>query len=310
MDKLQAERFSLNLGKWANLFMAFAGVAAALLSNASALMLDGVFSGVNFLAAIFAARIATSVERQPDARRPFGYEIEEPIYVMFRSLVLSGILLIAGLNAVFKIYQYARGDDLPPIELGWVTLYAALMTVICFGLAALHHRAWKRTGKASQLLATERTSTFIDGILSLAAGAAFLVIHQLQGTFLGFLVPISDAVVVLVLVIAMVPQPIRLLRGAMCDVVGAGVEGEALDEIRSAVIVALDPDEFFLLDLSVLRSGRSFIIIPYLQPNRPLEPEVFDRTKAAMTRECGKILAPSRARVDAIITQEPPFLEH
>jgi len=307
MDSSALERRSLNLGKWANLVMAVAGVATAFVSNASALMLDGVFSGVNFLAVIFAARIATSVQRKPDARRPFGYEIEEPLYVMFRSLVLAGILLIAGLNAGFKIFQYAMGDDIPPIRLGWVTAYVSFMIVVCFSLAAVHHRNWVRSGKRSHLLATERTSTFIDGWLSLAAGVAFIVIHFLEGTFLDFLVPISDAIVVLLLVVAMTPQPLRLFRQAMHDILGDSVETELLDRLKAAVQKGVDPDDFRVLDVSALRAGRSLMIIPYLQPLRALQPAVFDRTKETMTARCLEVADCDRVRVDAIITEQPPF---
>ena len=55
-----------------------------------ALMLDGLFSAVNFVAAIFAARVAKSVRQAPDELRPFGYEIDESVFVMFRGLVLLG----------------------------------------------------------------------------------------------------------------------------------------------------------------------------------------------------------------------------
>ncbi|MBC2711785.1 MAG: cation transporter [Desulfosarcina sp.] len=89
----EIEQRSLNLAKWANLFMGVAGIVAAIGSHASALMLDGLFSGVNFLAAVLAARVAASIQQKPNVLRPFGYEIDEPMYVMFRSLVLTGVII-------------------------------------------------------------------------------------------------------------------------------------------------------------------------------------------------------------------------
>jgi len=41
--------------------------------SASALMLGGLCSGVAFLAAVVAAKVARSVQRRPDVLRPFGY---------------------------------------------------------------------------------------------------------------------------------------------------------------------------------------------------------------------------------------------
>ncbi|GAB6907789.1 hypothetical protein DESC_370024 [Desulfosarcina cetonica] len=46
-------------------------------------------------------------------------------------------------------------------------------------------------------LITERKAAIIDGILSAAAGAAFLLVALLKGTPLSFLVPIADAIVVI-----------------------------------------------------------------------------------------------------------------
>ena len=46
------EKRSLATGMWANLFMGAAGITAAQLSNSDALMVDGLYSGVNFISAI------------------------------------------------------------------------------------------------------------------------------------------------------------------------------------------------------------------------------------------------------------------
>jgi divalent metal cation (Fe/Co/Zn/Cd) transporter len=58
---LHYERRSLATGMWANLLMGAAGITAAQLSNSDALMVDGLYSGVNFCSAIIAGRVATSL---------------------------------------------------------------------------------------------------------------------------------------------------------------------------------------------------------------------------------------------------------
>ena len=55
------ERRSLHVGKWGNLLMGVAGVVASFLSNSDALLVDGLYSGVNFVSAIIAAKIAAIV---------------------------------------------------------------------------------------------------------------------------------------------------------------------------------------------------------------------------------------------------------
>jgi len=80
------ERRSLEIGKWGNLLMAVAGVVASFLSHSDALLVDGLYSGVNFVSAILAAKITTVVARPADRRYPFGYDAHEALYVTFRSL--------------------------------------------------------------------------------------------------------------------------------------------------------------------------------------------------------------------------------
>ena len=94
------ERQSLQLGKWGNLLMAGAGVAAANFSHSDAIMIDGLYSGVNFFSAIVAAKIGASVLKPADRRYPFGYSVFEAIYVQFRAMVLVGILVFAVFGAI------------------------------------------------------------------------------------------------------------------------------------------------------------------------------------------------------------------
>jgi len=255
----EVEKRALAPSKWANLFMAFAGITAAVMSNASALMLDGLFSGVNFLAAVFSARVAVSVQKKPDIMRPFGYEINEPMYVMFRSLVLTGIIILADLGAFGKIVQYASGETIPPIKMGWIFGYVLLMLTVCFSLASWHHRNWIKTGRESDLLRTERSAALIDGLLSSAAGVAFFGISLLKGTSLAFLVPVSDSIVVIGLSAIMIPTPIRMFFAAAGEVVGKAADLGMIDRLKQAAQTALTDKPYTPLDLAVVKTGRSLL---------------------------------------------------
>ena len=70
-DHAAIERRSLSIGKWANLFMGGSGIAAAYASHSDALLVDGLYSGVNFISAIIAARISASILRPADRWYPF-----------------------------------------------------------------------------------------------------------------------------------------------------------------------------------------------------------------------------------------------
>jgi predicted Co/Zn/Cd cation transporter (cation efflux family) len=287
--------------------MGAAGITAALASNASALMLDGLFSGVNFAAALVAAKVAQSVQRKPDVLRPFGYEIDEAVYVMFRSLVLTGIITVAAFNAGNKIFIYVTGGDVAPVKLGWVVGYMVLMITICFSLAAWHHRNWLATGRQSQLLKTERTGAVIDGVLSTAAGAAFLLIALLKHTPLAFLVPISDAIVVLGLAAYMIWQPLGMFGRALREVVGEAADEETQQKLRATLAGSLNEEEFLLLESAVTRLGRSLFAIAYIQPSQPLVVARLDEIREQLLQRCRTEFGHTPLRMEFIFTARKPF---
>lgn len=305
MEIQQIEQRSLVAAKRANLFMGVAGITAGILSNASALMLDGLFSGVNFLAAVFAAKVAVSVQKKPDIMRPFGYEINEPMYVMFRSLVLTGVILLAVLGAANNVIKYASGMEIPPIRIGWIFAYVLLMLAVCFSLAAWHHVNWTKTEKKSDLLKTERSAALIDGMLSSAAGVTFFGISLLKGTALSFLVPISDSIVVIALSAIMMPTPIRMVFAAAGEVVGNSAETGIVEQLKRAIEQALDKSLFSCLDVAAVKTGRILFAVAYIRPEQTHTVHDLDALRSTVQRHCEKV-APA-VKTEIIYTGRPPF---
>lgn len=303
----EIERRSLNLAKWANLLMGIAGIIAATGSHASALMLDGLFSGVNFLAAVMAGRVAVSIQRKPSPLRPFGYEIDEPMYVMFRSLVLTGVILVAGISAAGKIIDYIAGAEMAEIRLDWVVAYMIVMVSICTFMAAWHHRNWVKTERRSELLRTERGASLIDGVLSAAAGAAFLAISLLRGTSLAFLVPISDAIVVFGLTAYMIPKPIHNFVDAAKEVLGESAGPETVERWRRAIRDALEETAFTLVEVAVTKMGRSHFAVAYIRFDDLASAKTLDNIRKKLELACSEIHNPSRMEI--VYTKNDPYAD-
>jgi predicted Co/Zn/Cd cation transporter (cation efflux family) len=303
-EAFRLEKRSLDLGKWVNLFMAFAGVTAAILSNADALLLDGLFSGVNFVSALVAARVAVSIQRKPDATRPFGYEINESVYVMFRGLVLTGIIIMALLGALDKIITYWRTGEAMQIELNWILMYTALMVVLCFGLSFWYNHNWRRGGRRSNLLATESKAARIDGYLSASAGIAFLGLSLLKGGPLEFLVPVSDSIVIVVLAVFMVPQPFSMFLDAAREILGVSLAPEDVSKLEAEVRIFLKGRPFKLLRASAARTGRSVFHLLYLYPDGAVTAGQIDRLRDEMNAQIGSLWP---GRIEITLAQEAPY---
>lgn len=80
------ERRSLLIGVYASAFMAVAGVGVHVLSGSYALLLDGLYSAVMVGSGLVASRISSNLVRPPNRAYPYGYDGQEALYVLFRSL--------------------------------------------------------------------------------------------------------------------------------------------------------------------------------------------------------------------------------
>lgn len=74
-------------------------------------------------------------------------EIDEAMYVMFRSLVLTGVILVPGFGAAGKIIDYIGGTSMAEVRLNWVVAYMVVMVTVCSFMAVWHHRHWLKTDR-------------------------------------------------------------------------------------------------------------------------------------------------------------------
>ena len=125
------ERRSLKIGVYASALMAVAGVGVHLVSGSYALLLDGLYSAVMVGSGLVAARISRNVVRPPDRAYPYGYDGQEALYVLFRSLLLMGVLSFAAISAISTVIDYAYGVAVSSVRLGPVAWYSIAMVASC-----------------------------------------------------------------------------------------------------------------------------------------------------------------------------------
>jgi predicted Co/Zn/Cd cation transporter (cation efflux family) len=299
------ERQSLEVGKWGNLLMAGAGIAAAWTSHSDAILVDGLYSGVNFVAAIIAARISAAVLKPADRRYPFGYDSYEALYVKYRSLVLLGIITFAIFGAVSKIIFYASGGQVPGLVFGPIVIYMISMVVICFGLAAWHRYNWKRSGSRSELLDAESKAAIVDGVISAGAGVGLLAASLLRGTALEFIVPVADSIIVIVMSAFIIGQPMRMFLRSLREVAGESAEPEVLKKTLACTQELLRGRPWQALDVAVSKMGRSYLIISYLIPEQAIAANQVDALRHELEIAYANLLG--EVKTEIIITAEAPY---
>lgn len=291
------------IAMWGNLFMAAAGIIAGILSNSSAIMMDGLFSLIGFGSAFLGRRISMRIDAGPDKLRPFGYAADEAIFATFRSLSLLGLVLFAITNAARNIYNYFNGMMPEPLNFGPMFVYFALIGLTCITLWAFHHFTWRRTGRKSAILRIEAKAALFDGLITAAAGVGLGAIYLFRDGPLAPIAPIGDSIIVLLLCLLAVGSYVRDFRGGLGELANVSANPEYLATARRALRDTIAGDGGRLQDMSVTKQGRSFLVTVYYDPGRPVTAEEIDDLNLRLIRDARKAIDGSD--VVLVITQHP-----
>ena len=209
MDLL-IEQKALKIGNILNFLMAVSGVVVFILSNSKAVLIDGLFSFIQFISTIVAVKISKDLSTSSLKQYPLGQYSKETLYVLFRSLLIIILLVASVFSGISTITTFFTNPDLiPKINLGSIIINGIIMTILCFGLSILYKSYNKKIGNCSDVLKAESMGANLDGIISAGTAIAFILFKTIP--FLKPLLPISDAILVLLLSGFFAIQPIQLL---------------------------------------------------------------------------------------------------
>jgi len=300
MDKTTAtslqhiEGRALTIGMWGNLFMGSAGILAAILSNSQAILVDGLFSMIGFTAAIVGKRISRTANAQPDKYRPFGYAADEAIFTTFRSLSLLGLVLFALSSAGMNIFSYAQGNAPAVLNMGPLLIYFVVIALTCALLWFFHNRAWRRTGRRSDILRMEAKAAAFDGLITVSAGVGLVLMLVYRDGFLAPIAPVGDSVIVLILCLLVVSRYFQDFLGGLGELAGVTADPAHIATVRRALREIIGEDGGTLRDLSVSKLGRTFWVTVYYSPPTALSGRQADNLTRRMEHKADQALPGAR----------------
>lgn len=210
MDLL-IEQKALRIGNVLNFTMAISGVVVFIFSNSKAVLIDGLFSFIQFISTVVAVKISKGLSTSSIKQYPLGPYSKETLYVLFRSILIIILLIISIFSGVDTILKFLNNPELvPQIHLGAIIVNGIIMTILCFGLSILYKFFNKKIGNCSDVLKAESMGANLDGIISAGTAIAFLLFKTIP--FLKPFLPISDAILLLLLSGFFAIQPIQLLK--------------------------------------------------------------------------------------------------
>lgn len=265
---MNSEIRALQLGTLGNSIGAVAALVFYLRSGSDALLLDGLYTAVMAGASVIAGQVNRSALQPRSRAYPFGASGQEPLYVLFRTLVLLGIIAFAMVSAIGKILTAVQGGAIPAVQLDGLGWYFSAMVLLNLWLWGVFVRSWSNGGGNNDMLRGMAISARFDALISAGTGIALVGSPLLLATPLAPLVPIADSLLVLVLSLALVGEPIAILQGAVTEAAGSSrsIPPALHSRCSAAVAATLAERNCTLLELAMIRLGRTVTAVAYVEP--------------------------------------------
>jgi len=257
MENKHNERNALILSIVGALIMAALGIGFSFLTGSNAILLDGLFSLAGAGGGFVALKIADLVQQPDDEHFQFGYASFEPMFNLFKGLIIAFVGIYAALAAIDSLMQGGR-----PINTGYALIYGVLVSTACFIVAVYQRRVAKKAN--SPLVEVDAANWFIDGALTLAVLAAFLIAYLMRGTSYEWMIDYVDPAIVVSLVALTAPVPFLIIRDNLRELLLGAPDSTLQQKVTAAIAAELSefPDADY--HVRMVKLGRRFFLSIYL----------------------------------------------
>lgn len=244
-----AERRALRFSAVSASLFAFTGLALGLASRSITVLFDSGYSLLSLVLASLSLFALQQASKPADDHYPFGRLTVEPLAVLLKGVVIALVCLFSMVSAVWSLAQGGR----------LVTLDLALMFGVVNVAGCLLSWWWlKRYARIarSSLLAAELRQWQMDTWLSAAVMLGFALTWGLTFTPWAHLARFADPVMVLIIAGYFLPIPIRMVRGALREL----MFGKPLDSVRQDVVQEVADFDITNEDVRLAQVG-SFLMV-------------------------------------------------
>lgn len=208
MTPFVAERRALRFSAISASLFAFAGLALGLASGSITILFDSGYSLLSLVLASLSLFALQQARKPADDHYPFGRLTVEPLAVLLKGVVIAMVCIVSLVSALWSLRDGGRLVTLDlALMFGVVNVTGCLLTWWC--LARYARIA------SSSLLAAELRQWQMDTWLSAAVMFGFALTWALtQSPWAGY-ARFADPVMVLIIAGYFLPMPIRMVRGAL-----------------------------------------------------------------------------------------------
>jgi predicted Co/Zn/Cd cation transporter (cation efflux family) len=203
------------------------GVVWGLAAGSQIILFDGVYASLAILLSWLSLRASQLVAAGATVRYPYGREALAPLVIAVQGMALLGTCLYAIVTSIQSIL-----DGGSEVDAGSAALYGLITTV--GALAVWFHL--RRYAAQSELVGAETAQWAAGWLLSLGMLVAFGAVLLLEGTSYDAVARYVDPVLVLVVCVAFLPAPFRMVRTTVVEL----LEGAPPADVQAPVQAVVD----------------------------------------------------------------------
>jgi cation diffusion facilitator family transporter len=232
-DPAARERRLLLFSVWASAgFAAFSSIWG-IVSGSSMIVFDGLYSFASIGLSGLAVLALRFVRRGPDERFPWGREAAEPLVVIFKAATLGALCVYAAVGGVVDLLRGGR-----EVEVGWAIVYALIATAASLAVGLVLRRGTRSqspAGPGTDLVRAEAAEWLGDALLSVGVFVGFLAALVLTARGQSDLAAYIDPGMVVLVSVAFLVVPFRLVIGGMREVLSMSPPAEVQAQLRACV---------------------------------------------------------------------------
>lgn len=245
------------------------GIAATLaffMSDAQAILLDGLFNLTYFVTGLFTLKVARLLRRGESERYPIGYVYFAPMINATKALLILGVSVLAFIDSISALAGQGR-----MIEANIAVWYGLFATIVCWSLALIAWLAYRKTG--SELIDVDARNWLVNGAISSAVLLAFVGLALAEGRGYDRWLPYFDPALVLIVVLLTIYIPFQMLQTAFYQLLNRAPDDGVTAEITESLTVFLQSLPVADVRVRVLQPGRKRFVIVYVLMPQSFKPE-------------------------------------
>lgn len=237
------------------------GVVWGIFARSQMILLDGVYAVVGIILSWLLLRASSLAAQGPSRKYPYGREGATPLAIGIQGFVLLSMLVYAATEAVYAI----RGGG-SEVTAGWALVYAVGTTII-----SVSTWWWLRSQAAdSDLLLAETAAWRIGALRGVGMAIGFAVLVVLDDSRWSEASPYVDPVMVLIVCIAFVGTPLRMIRSTGVELLEGAPSSDLVERVGATVDAVATEYEIEHPDVRVTKLGSKL----YVEVDAEVHPDV------------------------------------